>query len=313
MKGFGLKVTPAGSKKYIFQYRIARPGRAASTAPKKYTIGDHGSFTPEQARKEARALAAMVEGGIDPRQKEIDDLAAADEASRLAAEAARIDRELAFGKFADSWLDHYENEKERRSSSVRLAKLVVNRYLKPALGSKPMPAIGRSDLQPIIDGIPAKKRGTRRAVFAYASVLFSWAHKRGDIAVNPVAAMPKPEAPKARERVLSDAELRDVWNATFKLQGPFGPFFRLLILTGQRRSEVMGMAWGELDRQSRVWTIPAARAKNGAHHIVPLSEAVIAEFDRLSRQAQEKAMVKKVDPSTWPDKGWTCNGFAPVT
>jgi hypothetical protein len=55
--GFGLKVSPSGGKVYIYRYRIARPGAAALTAPRKYTIGRHGALTPEQARKRAQELA----------------------------------------------------------------------------------------------------------------------------------------------------------------------------------------------------------------------------------------------------------------
>ena len=103
-----------------------------------------------------------------------------------------------------------------------------------------MPCIGRADLQPIIASNPVRRKGIRRAVFAYASVLFGWALQRGDIASNPLVAMVKPEAPKSRDRVLTDREIAEVWRASEKIASPFGPFFRLLILTGQRRSEVTG-------------------------------------------------------------------------
>lgn len=64
--GFGLKVTPSGSKVYFFRYRISRPGQASKTAPRKYTIGRHGSLTPDQARRRAQELAALVVQGVDP-------------------------------------------------------------------------------------------------------------------------------------------------------------------------------------------------------------------------------------------------------
>jgi len=70
IKGFGLKVTPAGGRVYIYQYRLARPGMADKTAPRKYTIGKHGNLTPDQARARAKQLAARVEMGVDPRQPE---------------------------------------------------------------------------------------------------------------------------------------------------------------------------------------------------------------------------------------------------
>ena len=320
LAGFGLKVTPAGGKVYVFQYRIG--GRGSPT--RRYTIGKHGPLTPDQARTRAKALGGMVEQGIDPRQSELDAITAKDDAKRQAEQTARLEGELAFERMAPTFLDWYQNEKGRRPSSVALARLVVDNYLTPKLTGRPLPHITRADLQPIIDGIPTAKRGMRRAVFAYASILFSWAHKRGDIDTNPLMAMAKPEAPKARDRVLTDAELAAAWNASDKLTAPFGQFFRLLILTGQRRSEVAGMGWAELDRASATWIIPADRAKNGVAHLVPLAPVVVAELDALALAGQVKANAKaekentegvELDAKRWPKTGYvlTTTGTTPIS
>lgn len=282
LPGFGLKVTPAGGKVYLYRYRIARRGQASQTAPKKYTIGRHGELTPDQARKRAQELAAMVAAGTDPREQEAELLAAKDEAARKRQERERVEADLAFTRLADLWLQHYELEKGRRPSSVNMAEMVVRRHLKPALGTKPMPHIEYADLQAVIDAIPVQQRAMRRNVFAYASVLFNWAMKRRYVSANPLLSMDKPEAPAARDRVLEDAELLSVWTASESLSAPWGPLYRLLILTGQRKSEVAGACWAELDRGAGVWTIPAHRAKNGSAHIVPLSKAAIAELDGLA-------------------------------
>lgn len=313
--GFGLKVTPAGGKTYVYQYRIARPGEAERTPAKRYTLGRHGDLTPDQARRRARELAALVSQGIDPRQRELDAMAAQDDARRRVAEQARLEGELAFENIAARWLDHYENEKERRPSSVRLARLVIENHLKPKLAGKPLPHIGRAQLQPVLDAIPTSQRGMRRAVFAYASVLFGWAHKRGDIAENPLVGMAKPEAPRSRDRVLSDAELAAVWKGADALANPFNAFFRLLILTGQRRSEVAGMNWSEMDRASASWTIPAGRAKNGVAHIVPLAAEALAELDRLALALQEKVKETDTDSKRWPKAGFvlTTTGRTPIS
>lgn len=313
VSGFGLKITPAGGKVYVYQYRIARPGQAERTPAKRYTIGKHGNLTPDQARKRAKDLAALVEHGVDPRQRELDEFEAKDEAERQSQEVARIEGELAFGKVAALWLDHYENEKGRRPSSVRLATLVVDRYLKPALGNKPLPHIQRAHIQPIIDAIPVRQKGMRRAVFAYSSVLFGWAAKRGDIAMNPLTGMAKPEAPKSRDRVLTDSELAEVWRASERLGTPFGPFFRLLILTGQHRSEVAGASWSELDRGSATWTIPADRAKNGVVHIVPLNVLAVGELDRLANATRGDDQGDESE--TWPTAGLvlTTTGKTPIS
>lgn len=104
VKGFGLKVTPSGSKVYVFQYRIAKPGQADKTPMRRYTIGKHGKLTPEQARKDAKRLAALVERGIDPKQQELDEIAAQESRVTQAAEKARLEGDLRFEKsLSDFW------------------------------------------------------------------------------------------------------------------------------------------------------------------------------------------------------------------
>lgn len=304
--GFGFRVSPKGRKTFVFQYRLTAPGEAAQTAPVRYTIGRYGNITPEQARKSAEKLAGMVANGIDPRGQDKERASAAKEAKQAAIQRERLEGELAFAKYADRWLDYYEHQKGRRPSSVSLGKLVVENYLKPHLGDKPMPHISRADLQQILDGVPTAKLAMRRAVYSYASILWGWALRRGDVATNPLVDMEKPAAPPAREHVLSDIEVKLFWQATPKLSAPFDSFARLLLLTGQRRSEVSGMRWAELDRGSATWTIPKARAKNKAANIVPLSEPVMAELD---------ALAIKVWGGNWPDDrpAWPIDGLVLTT
>jgi integrase len=244
-----------------------------------------------------------VAQGIDPRQQELDALADREAAQRMAQAQERAERELAFSRMAAMWLEHYEVDAARRASSVAMAKLVCNRYLIPGLRETPMPNISRGDVQAVFDGIPVAKRGIRRAVFAYASVLWSWAFRRGYVSSNPLAAMDKPPAPAARERVLSDSEIALIYRAAGSLHPVWAAFFRLLVLTGQRRSEVAGMKWDELDRTAATWTIPAARAKNGKVHIVSLPETALQLLD------------ERAGGQGWPSVGHvlTTTGRTPVS
>lgn len=301
VSGFGLKVSPSGGKVYIYRYRLARPKKAASTAPRKYTIGKHGNLTPDQARKRAKELAALVEQRIDPRQRELDAISASDEVKQLAKEKARLEGELAFENVAARWLAEYELD--HRPRTAQQARHVVEKHLEPALSGKPLPHICRADLQPIIDAIPVKHRASRLAVYSYASVLFRWAMERGEIADNPVRLMAKPSAPEARNRVLSDDELAAVWTEAESLRAPYGPFFKLLILTGQRREEVAAMTWAEVDRASATWVIPASRAKNGVSQLVPLAPAVLDVLDKLSLELQIAEEEKETDAKRWPKSG----------
>lgn len=297
LPGFGLKVTPSGSRVYLFKYRMG--GRDAVT--RRYTIGKHGHLTPDQARGRARELAATVARGIDPRQSELDAIAAKAEQKRQAEEKARLDTELSFEKVAERWLDDYEIGHRPRSHAQ--AKSAMDKHLVPALHGKPLPSITRADLQGILNGIPARQPATRRTVYAYASILFGWALQRGDIAENPLPTMAKPKAPKARDRVLTDDELATIWHATATLRAPLGAFYRILLLTGQRREEVAGMKWEELDRATATWIIPAERAKNDTTHIVPLSPAVVDEMDRLALAKQVKDKINDLDEQRWPKSG----------
>jgi integrase len=291
LAGFGLKVTPTGRKVYVYRYRVARPGEAAKTTPITYTIGTHGNVTPDEARKLAGALAGRVAEGGNPQTEKA-------ERKRTSV----VDADLAFRRRAELWLEHYEHEKARRPSSVSQANLVVRNHLKPALKDRPLPLIGRTDIQSIIDKIPVQQKAMRRAVFAYASVFFGWAASRGDIPRNPLIEMAKPDAPKARDRTLSDNELVSVWRASEETPNPFGAFYRLLILTGQRRDEVASMRWDDLDRKSATWTIPAEKAKNGQVHLVPLAGRVIEELDALA-------------DGEWPREGYvlTTTGKNPIS
>jgi integrase len=110
-----------------------------------------------------------------------------------------------------------------------------------------------------------------RVSHARLSKFFSWAVQSRLITTNPCSGVWRPAAGPARERVLSDQEVRWLWLASGDLSEPFGPLFKILLLTGQRRDEVAGMTWDELSEDRETWSIPASRTKNKRRHIVPLS------------------------------------------
>ena len=106
------------------------------------------------------------------------------------------------------------------------------------------------------------------------STMFNWAIREGlDIAANPVHGTNRPEQPKSRDRVLSYAELAEIWQACG--DDDYGRILRLLILTAQRRDEVGGMQWPELDTAAEQWIIPSARTKNHREHVLPLVPAAL--------------------------------------
>ena len=98
--------------------------------------------------------------------------------------------------------------------------------------------------------------------------LFNWCVSRGVISTSPCAGISAPHREKARDRVLSDAELVSVIDAARKIEGAFSGIIQILVLTAQRRGEVSEMTWDELDLDKGLWTIPGERTKNGKPHFV---------------------------------------------
>jgi integrase len=113
--------------------------------------------------------------------------------------------------------------------------------------------------------------------------LFNWALSRDIIAVSPCTGVKPPSAENARDRVLTDDELRLVWQAAEQMGYPFGPVVQMLVLTGQRRDEVRKMTWDEVDLERRLWKLAAGRTKNNKPHDVPLSAPVVAILESLPR------------------------------
>lgn len=283
VRGFGLKVTKAGSRVYILQYRMG--GRGTTT--QRYTIGKHGSpWTPESARTEAKRLLQRVDQGENP----------------MAAykEAQRISTELAFEAFASRFLEDYVRHEWRKSYGF--AESILRLHVTPVLKGKPLPSITRADLVALLDKIPPEKPALRRNVYAVVRRLFRWAVGRG-IERSPLEGFEAPSAAASRDRTLADWELRLAWIASGQLGYPFGPMCRLLTGTGQRRDEVSGLDWKELDRATARWVLPGERAKNGVANIIHLSKPMVAELDAIA------------GGDKWPRRGlvFTTTGKTPVS
>jgi integrase len=127
-----------------------------------------------------------------------------------------------------------------------------------------------------------------RNLLGHLKRFFGWVvaqHSYG-LEASPVAAL-KPDRlvgkQVIRKRVLSDDELRVLWQASGALDYPFDPLVKLLVLTGQRRSDVSEALWQEFDLNKKLWTIPAERYKTNTVHVVPLSDDAVAILEKLPR------------------------------
>ena len=92
-----------------------------------------------------------------------------------------------------------------------------------------------------------------------------------------------PGRERARDRVLSDAELLKVIHAARTIGGPYGGIVEFLALTGQRREEVAQATWDEFDLDQRTWALPKERTKNSRSHVVHLAHGSLALLRRMPR------------------------------
>ena len=181
-----------------------------------------------------------------------------------------------FGQAAEHWLtkDAKKNNKGWRDQERRLELHIL-----PHWRDRKLTEISRSDVRDLIGGIEGEILPNR--VLAVVRRLFNYALENDWLSVSPAQGIKAPRAEKARDRVLDMPEIARIWRATELLGYPAGPMFQLLILTGQRRTEVASMRWSDLDLEAMTWTLPAGSTKAARAHMVPLSPPALAVIEKL--------------------------------
>lgn len=252
ISGFGLKVTPildesrpdrGGSKVYFYRYRPAwkEPGQASKMYPRTYTIGKHGNLTPDDARTEAKRLAALVERKIDPLEQEENDAAA----------KAELEQRFTVADVLDNFIKEHV-EPNLSDMSEREYRRLAEKVLKPALGSKPVDDLTPVDVAAMRDQMKSKPTTAAYAVRVLSSAL-SWAEEAGQRAHGPNPARIKLKTTRRRERLFSDAEVARLLAKIGELEADGAITkvaalgLRLLFATGCRAGEICGLEWSNVD------------------------------------------------------------------
>jgi hypothetical protein len=274
-RGLGVRATAAGTRTFIVQWHDPATGQK-----RREPIGVWGGITLEQAREAARVRLGQVAKGIDPRAERL--------AKKEAAERDRAERALTLEALVDDWdALHLAHRRPRyRAEAVRAIKHAFAEHLR-----RPAARLSKAEAVAVLDGLlKAGSAAMAGRTLAYARACYAWAEKRGKVPANPFTGIPIGAAAVARERVLSAGEVGRVWNAALGMPEPWGPLFRLLVLTLARREEVAGMCWSELAPDLAVWTIPGARMKRpgarmkrGQAHAVALPEAAREALRAVTR------------------------------
>jgi integrase len=280
VKGFGVRRQVEGVF-YCLRYRLRGKQRV-------YSIGRHGSpWTPDTARAEAKRLLGKVVSGVDPlserRNTRDEDRTAKTfdkEAERYLARRKEAMKPRVFRELQRHFNDHAKPLHRLRLDEIRKAKIAE-----------------------MLNDIQDERGPTARNRFrSNLSAFFTWAVAQGFLETNPVEGTAKAAENGPRERVLTPAELTEVWTALGT--DDFSNIVRLLILTGQRREEIGGLRWNEVDLDRDLIVLPPERTKNKRQHELPLS----SQAQMILEQRKASGVVARF-ANTSPVFGEGPNGF----
>jgi integrase len=287
--GLYLVVQPSGAKSWALRYRVA--GK-----PTKLTIGPYPAVDLAVARRRAQEAIGELAGGKDP--------SGAKKAARVArkAENSTADR-------VETVAALFVERSARRMAGplwAREVERLLNVEIIPKIGSKRLGEVTRAEIHDLSDGVVDRGSPyTANRTLAVLRRMCNWAIERGIIANSPVEKIKPPGAETARDRVLSDDEIRLAWGAFNAVGWPFGDIAKLLLLTGARRDEIAEARWSELDLAAKTLTIAKERSKNGVAHEIPLSDAAVRIFEGLPRIGDGKDGPVFTTTGKTPVSGWS--------
>jgi integrase len=299
-------VSTSGHKSWVLRYKwpIGK-GADGKTAYRidKVRLGTYPTTSLAMAREKAKPLNGYLEEKPPRNPRDV----------LRAEQEQQNDISRRFDAVARLFLERHAKAKNRSwKETARQLGLVPDKTLAPEhaddphsfatvngsavgkWGQRQLGEISRAEVIALLDHIKAhggpNSRGKEggapilaNRTLAALRKLFNWAVGRDLIGKSPCDGIEAPAAEVERDRVLSDAELKAVWQASEALGWPFGRVFQTLILTGQRKDMVGAMEWRELDLAKRTWSIPGGRIKAAKPHEVPLSEPALEVLEKLPR------------------------------
>jgi integrase len=280
LPGFGIRIRDSGQHSWMVQYTIGRQKR-------RVVLGLMGALDPSKAFNTAKDLLAQKRLGRDP----------AIEKAQARAKAVET-----FGGLLEGFLERQEAKLKPRSYEE--TRRYLQDYAKP-IHPLPVESVERRTLASLLTKIEKTKGATtRNRMRAAMHTYFNWLAHEGYVSANPVGFANKAAEKGARDRVLADDELKSIW--TVLGDDDYGLIVKLLVLTAARRDEIGALRWSEVGLDNSTITLPAARTKGGAAHIIPLPEPALAILKARAKQdlnGEQREFV--FGRATGPFSGWS--------
>ncbi|MFT5446554.1 MAG: integrase [Gammaproteobacteria bacterium] len=277
-KGLGLRVSSKDRKSWVFMYRFE--GR-----PRRMTLGTYPAMTLAKAHTAHGTAREKLDKGEDPGIALVEARQEFREAPTLANLAA----------------DYLERHAMTKKRSWAEDERILKHDVLPKLGKLKAASIRRRDIVALLDriadrGAPVQANRT----LACVRKMFNFAMERDILDTSPCAGVKAPGKENRRERVLTPDEIRTVWIALetgtasdvhLRMDKSTRLALQLMLLTAQRKAEVMGAEWTDIDLGAALWTIPGEKAKNGQSHRVPLSPQAIEVLRQAKTLSSDSPLV----------------------
>lgn len=293
--GFGARVSEAGRKTFILAARYPGGPYYARRA-----LGVYGAMSLEKARTKAKAWLELIDKGIDPLAEEerlrIEEQRKAANSFRIVAESYIA--QAVIGPDPD-------RPKQRKAAEV---KRNIEKEFIAIWGGRPVADITSDDVATAIEAVVARGSPVQaRNLLGIAKTLFGWAarQKRFGLKASPCGDLKAKYligTKSSSDRILSDVEIAAFWRnvdrltptdprnrgiAGGRLGYPYGPLYKMLLLTGLRLNECADASRGEIDSKEKLWTVPRERMKGtnekARAHTVPLTDDMLAILEQLPR------------------------------
>ena len=253
--GFGVRVSPAGRKSFVFMYRF-------EDRPRMMTIGPYPTYTLSQARTKAVQAKEEVSKGNDPGASWV-------EKKRNERKAPTVTGLVE--EYLEKWA-------KPRKKTWKEDERILNKDVLPIWGRKKAKSIKKRDVVLLLDSIV--DRGSPMSANKTLEIIrkmFDFAVSRSILDFSPCGGVEKPAPTKSRDRILEDSEIKKFWFNMEKAKISKGTqlALRFLLVTSQRRGETVAAEWDEIDLEKNWWLIPGAKTKSGNPHKVPLSPLAI--------------------------------------
>jgi integrase len=276
--GLMLRVSKS-SRTWVLVARL--PGAKHSTRLK---LGELAEMSLTDARGTALEMKTKLRDGHDPQAER-----------RERREVSALKRVDVIDNHIEAFGQHCMKVNRSGSEQVR----ALQKEVLPEWKGRHVSSITRRDVKALIDGKAATAPVSANRLLALLKRFFSWSIEREVIDANPASGIKPVTKEVSRDNVLSDDQLKAVWMAAGSMGKPFGSVIRLLMLTAQRRDEVAGMRWTEINLDKAEWVISPSRTKNGMENRVPLTEAAMAIIkDQLRLKGSDFVFPSGRSPTT---------------